>query len=125
MLDPGAHVTAIGAITPERAELAADVVAGAGTIVVDDVATARRLARELTDALGAGDAGWSRVRSLADAVGGGSTPRDGGGWSLFKAMGVGLADLALGATVLRAARDAGLGRPIPQPGRSRPRLRAT
>jgi ornithine cyclodeaminase len=90
-LAPGAHVNAVGAITPDRRELADDIAATAGTVVADDPDTARRLAVEL--------AGAAEIVSLA-AMAAGARRRP--GRSLFKAMGIGLADLAVTAAVLEA-----------------------
>jgi ornithine cyclodeaminase len=42
--------------------------------------------------------------------------------SLFKAMGMGISDLALGAELLKRARERGAGRAIPQPKKLKPRL---
>lgn len=114
---PGALVAAIGAITPERAELAPDLVARAGAAVVDSVSTARGLAAELPDDL--------ELVPLSAVVAGVTDPPrgsgDGGSVTLFKAMGIGLADVSLGAAVLD--RAVGRGRPIEQPERAAPRLR--
>lgn len=88
MLAPGAHVNAIGAITPERAELHADVVERAGIVATDSVSSARDLAAEL-----AGHA--DRVVSIGAVSG-----RGGADLTVFKAMGIGLADVALGCAIL-------------------------
>jgi ornithine cyclodeaminase len=42
--------------------------------------------------------------------------------SLFKAMGMGIADLALGVELVRRARERGVGRAISQPKKVKPRL---
>jgi ornithine cyclodeaminase len=44
--------------------------------------------------------------------------------SIFKAMGMGISDLALGAELVRRARERGLGRVLPQPKKVKPRLAA-
>jgi ornithine cyclodeaminase len=41
---------------------------------------------------------------------------------LFKAMGMGISDLALGVELLKRAREHGAGRAIPQPKKTKPRL---
>ncbi|HEX4905195.1 MAG TPA: hypothetical protein VFU93_07080 [Acidimicrobiales bacterium] len=83
----GAHVNAIGAITPERAELAPDLIDRA-FIATDSIESAR--------ALGAEVRGRDLV-ALSSLVGG---PRPEADVTVFKAMGIGLADLALGRAVL-------------------------
>lgn len=85
----GAHVNAVGAITPERAELTPDLIDRA-FIATDSIDSAR--------ALGAEVRGRDLV-ALSSLVGG---PRPDADVTVFKAMGIGLADLALGRAVLEA-----------------------
>lgn len=85
----GAHVNAIGAITPERAELAADLV-DRSFIATDSVESARKLGAEVRD---------RDLVALSSLVG---APRPDADVTVFKAMGIGLADLALGRAVLEA-----------------------
>jgi ornithine cyclodeaminase len=113
MVGDGAHINAIGAITPERRELDAALVARCAPVVADSPSAAARLAAELDGVAG--------VRSLADAVSG-RVPRSGAAPSLFKAMGIGVADVALGAEVYDKALAAGLGRPLPPRVSAIPRL---
>ena len=120
MVTVSAHVNAIGAITPERAEMAPDLVAVASMVVADDPDTARRLAsREL----GAVD----HVVALADVLTGARSTSDPGrepnaDLTVFKAMGLGVSDLVLGAEVLALAHAAGLGTALPSRERHAPRL---
>lgn len=111
-LDGPVHVNAVGAITPERRELAPSAVAAAAIVVSDSPAAARQLSCELDDV--------DEVVALAHVVAAGR-PRP-HGLTLFKAMGLGLADLAVGAAVLRCVVDRGGGRPIPPPTNSSPTL---
>ena len=101
----GAHVNAIGAITPERVEVAEDLVARADLVVVDDAAAARELSTEL--------AGHDPLVELSQLVSSDRWRPPGADLTLFKAMGTGSADLALGAFCLGAARQRGLGRALP------------
>ena len=110
MLAPGAHVNAIGAITPERVELAEDVASDAALVVSDSPDAAGRLSREL--------AGASTVWPLSAVVTGAAAAGDGS--TVFKAMGIGLADVALGSSVLAAAIVGGRGRPVPAPQKAVP-----
>jgi alanine dehydrogenase len=115
LLSEGAHVNAIGAITPERRELAPDVLRRTSTVVSDSVDAARRLATELADV--------ANIISLADVAAAGSEFDRGRDITVFKAMGVGLADIALAGVVIESAWAHGLGRPIPQPTKVTPRLK--
>jgi len=110
----GAHLNAIGAITPERRELAAGLVARCEPIVADSPAAARRLTTELAEI--------AELHALADVLAAPSQPARGAGPSLLKVMGIGLADVALGQAVLDRVLRAGAGRPIPKPRRVAPRL---
>ena len=85
----GAHVNAVGAITPERAELHGDLLDRA-VVVADSVASAEQLASEVR--------GRSMV-ALSSLIGGSRPDAD---VTVFKAMGIGLADIALGRAVLEA-----------------------
>jgi alanine dehydrogenase len=107
MLATGVHVNAIGAITPERAEVDADVVARCAVVAADDPDAARRLAREL--------AGDTAVTSLSTIVADGTGRPDGADVTLFRATGIGLADVALGAEVVRRAVASDAGRALPPP----------
>ena len=88
-VDRGAHVNAVGAITPERAELCADLLDRA-LVVADSVDQARNLAREVQG---------RNLRALSSLIGGSRPPSD---VTVFKAMGIGLADVALGRAVLES-----------------------
>lgn len=123
MLAPAAHVNAIGAITPERAELDQSVFERANRVVADDPGAGRRLSSEFRDRFGDHDEAWSRVEALADVVAAGRARSAADDLTIFKAMGMGLSDLSLGIPLLAAARSTGLGRSIPTPVRAAPRLR--
>lgn len=118
-LAAGAHVNAIGAITRERAELAQDVFPRCARIAVDVPEAARELSAELIEY-----DGWANVASIAELVAREARRPEGADLTLFKAMGSGVADLALGLEIVARARRAGAGRPIPPPERARVRLRS-
>lgn len=117
MLAPGTHVNAVGAITPERVELAPDVIERCGIAAVDDPAAARKLATEFRDLF----AVEGRVSALAKHVG---LPRPPDvDISIFKAMGMGISDLSLAVELHARAQGQGVGRPFTHPTRAAPRLR--
>src|SRR4051812_12367821 len=89
MVRSGAHVNAIGAITPERAELAPDLLARC-FLAPDSVESARALGAEVRD---------RDLVPLSSLLAGGRPAAD---VTLFKAMGIGLADVALGRAILEA-----------------------
>jgi alanine dehydrogenase len=124
MFARGAHINAIGAIVPSRAEVARDVLERCSRIVVDSVPQAQKLARELIDLFGTADhEGWQQVQSLAEIVAAreARSPKD--DVTLFKSLGMGISDLALGIELYRRARANGFGREFAHPQKVMPRLR--
>lgn len=124
MLSKGAHVNTIGAIVPSRAELAADVLARASKIVADSVPQARKLSRELIEFFGDVSAAWERVESLASVVEKRQPRSPADDLTVFKSLGMGISDLALGIEIYRRAVESGLGHPFPHPTKVAPRLSA-
>jgi ornithine cyclodeaminase len=120
MLAPGTHLNAVGAITPEREEFTQDVFARADAIAVDMVESVKSLSAEFRKHFGDGD--WSRVRPLSELVAAKWTRPNGADLTLFKAMGMGLSDLALGIEILERVRASGGGRAFPHPKPAQPRL---
>lgn len=124
MLARGAHLNAVGAITPERIEFEPDLLNRATVIGADSVEQVRKLSSEFRGAFGDDDARWERVSPLSRLV------ADGGGrpahadLTVFKAMGMGISDLSLGIALLRKANTVGLGAPLPRILRESPRLTA-
>jgi ornithine cyclodeaminase len=114
LVGPDAHVNALGAITSDRRELDDSVVVASRVVVSDSPDAALALSCELDCA--------AAVVPLSGVV---SAPAAGtrtAGVSVFKAMGLGLADIAIAAAVLAAVRVTGSGRPIPAPVRAAPTL---
>jgi alanine dehydrogenase len=107
MLADGAHVNAVGAISPERAELEPAVVRAARRVVADDVAAARDMApREFSYA----DA--PHVLSLAQVLAEGAGRPGQDALTVFKAVGSGVSDLAVAELVIGRASGCGAGRPL-------------
>lgn len=120
MLAKGAHFNAVGAITPEREEFTQDVFERVDLIAVDMVKSVKALSAEFRKRFGDGD--WSSVRPLSELVAAKSKRPNDADLTLFKAMGMGLSDLALGIEILKRVRETGGGRPIPHPKPAQPRL---
>jgi ornithine cyclodeaminase len=120
MLEKGAHLNAVGAIAPDREEFAQDVFARATLVAVDNLPGVRQLSREFMTRYA--PSGWDEVMPLSGLISSARkrTARD--DVSLFKAMGMGISDLALGMELLKRARERGAGRAIPQPKKTKPRL---
>jgi ornithine cyclodeaminase len=122
MVAHGAHINAVGAIVPSKTEIARDVLVRCNQIAVDSVPSAQKLARELMDYLGPYQANWQRVRSLAEIVSARLRRNPGDDITLFKSLGMGISDLALGVEVYHKAVQAGVGRRFPHPQKVAPRL---
>lgn len=97
---PEVHLNAMGAVLPANAELEADVARAADLVVVDNVENARRLSRELTEGRGPDLEG---VRELNQVLREGTGRPVGARLTMFKAMGMGLSDLAAAIVVAKAA----------------------
>ena len=123
MLERGAHLNAVGAIAPDREEFAQDVFDRATRVAVDNLPGVQQLSREFMTRCAS--RGWDEVLPLSKLVAQGQRRGDSDDISLFKAMGMGISDLALGAELVQRARERGVGRAIPQPKKTKPRLATT
>jgi len=120
MLERGAHLNAVGAIAPDREEFAQDVFARATIVAVDNLPGVQQLSREFMTRYAS--TGWDEVMPLSGLIASGRRRSGADDVSLFKAMGMGISDLALGAELLKRARARGAGRAIAQPRKTKPRL---
>jgi len=120
----GTHVNALGAITPERCEFDPKLLQRCGLVVADSVEQARALSREFREFYGDDETGWAAVQPLSAVAGKDVGHREDADVTLFKAMGVGIADVAIGLFVYQQALENRLGTPLSPPARSRPRLRS-
>ena len=123
MLERGTHLNAVGAIAPDREEFAQDVFDRASRVAVDNVPGVQQLSREFMTRYAS--RGWDEVLPLSKLIAQGQRRSDSDDISLFKAMGMGISDLALGVELVRRARERGVGRAIPQPKKTKPRLATT
>jgi ornithine cyclodeaminase len=118
----GSHINAMGAIVPARAEFAQDIFPRCAVIAADTVAGVRELSSEFRQRFGADASGWGAVQPIsqliADDV---RRPKD-ADLTLFKAIGMGIADLALGVEILARAEARGGAHRLPERVRIPPRL---
>jgi len=119
----GSHINAMGAIVPARAELAQDVFPRCDLIAVDTVGGVRELSAEFRQYFGADDAAWAHVLPIARVVAENIARPPRADLTLFKAMGVGLSDLALGIEILARAEKRGGAHRLPERVRVPPTLR--
>ncbi len=124
MLARGTHVNAVGAIVPARIEFAGDIFPRCAVVAVDNLATVQKLSQEFIKYYGANMAPWDQVVPICKIVGAGKSRPAGADLTLFKAMGMGLSDLAMGAEILERAIKRGMGYPLPKRERAQPRLQS-
>lgn len=116
MVSRGTHINAMGAITPERREVASNLIDRCAVVAVDSVDQARLLSSELKPLFDDPKA-TTPLCSLSDLVASGYTRPADADLTMFKSLGVGVADLALAEAVYEfsRARQLGVELPIPQP----------
>jgi len=122
MIAPRTHINAVGAITPEREEFFQDVFDRCSLIAVDSLPSTQKLSKEMITKFGGESSGWERVQPLSALLANGVHRGNSDDLTLFKAMGVGISDLSLGAALYQRALVEGIGRSIPQPKKIKPRL---
>lgn len=105
MVEPGVHVNAVGAIDRRRQEFEPSIVGRCAAVVTDSLAQVRSLSSELRTYCGEDEAAWSAIRSLGDVVAHGVGERRPEDVTMFKGMGSGIEDVALGIAVLERLRD--------------------
>jgi alanine dehydrogenase len=118
----GSHINAMGAIVPARSEFTQDIFPRCAVLAVDTVAGVRELSSEFRQRFGADDAAWEAVRPIAEIVAQGTTRPAGADLTLFKAIGMGLSDLALGIELLARVERRGGAHRLPDRVRIAPRL---
>ncbi len=110
----GAHVNAMGAITPERCEFDPELLARCAVVAVDNLPSAKRLASELR-AFYSDDESFRSVTPLSELVASQGGRPAGADLTLFKSLGMGISDLALATEIYRRAVESGTGSPLPIP----------
>jgi ornithine cyclodeaminase/alanine dehydrogenase-like protein (mu-crystallin family) len=120
----GTHINAVGAITLDRAEFDPALLDRCEVVSCDSVSQARALSRELGEHFGSNDAAWERARPLSWLVATAQSRPRHADLTLFKAMGIGLADVALGVACYERAGSEQLGRLLDAPRRVPPLLSA-
>jgi ornithine cyclodeaminase/alanine dehydrogenase-like protein (mu-crystallin family) len=113
-LEPGAHVNAAGANSPQRCEIDDTTIQRAAVVAVDNLEQAKIECGELITAVDRGVFRWRQAVELADVVGGKVSGRPSPeAITLFESQGLGIEDTAAAAYVLEQAKARGLGTPLP------------
>jgi alanine dehydrogenase len=112
-LTKGSHINAIGSNWPERRELDDKAIRRSGAIFVDSLEQAKQEAGDLIAPVGNGTLTWDRVRELGEVLAGKVEGREHlDEITLFKSLGIGLEDVAVGGWVYQKASEAKLGEPL-------------
>ena len=119
----GSHVNAMGAIVAARAEFAQDIFPRCGLIAVDSVDNVRELSAEFRQRYGAEKgAKWDAVLPISRVIAEDMKRPAGCDLTLFKAMGMGLSDLAMAIEILARIEKRGGAHKLPERLRVPPRL---
>lgn len=121
MISPGTHINAGGAIIPTNAEIDQGVFDRCDKIVCDNLAQVQKGSRELmeyADRVGS----WDAVIPICNLVKEQKPRPAGADITIYKFMGMGLADMASAVEIYKRAKAQGVGREVPHPHRSKPRL---
>ena len=121
LLAPGAHLNAVGAILPANAELLPDILERADAVVVDNLPNVKLASREFIDFYGAPSHSWDAVETLGSRIAAGRTRASTERLTVFKSVGMGLADLAVASRAFEAAKRHGRGTAIASPTPAVPR----
>jgi alanine dehydrogenase len=124
LLAQGAHMNAVGAIGPDREEFAQDVFNRVTCMAVDTLPAVQDLSKEFRTRFGAAGPAWDAVLPLSNVIADGVRRSAGDDITLFKAMGMGISDLALAVEIFRRATHSGRGHPFAHPQRAKPRIHA-
>lgn len=109
MLADGTHVNAAGAIVPSYAEFYPDLLSRCVHVTADSVASVRKMSSEFLKYYGDDDSSWSAVRPISAIAAKRRNEHVEDGLTLFKSVGMGLSDMALGIRVYHEALRRGAG----------------
>lgn len=111
-LKRGTHVNAAGGNMVLRRELDSEAVMRADRLVVDSIKQARQECGEFVPIFELGRRHWEEVTELKDVVARGSCRKNLEEITLFKSLGIGLEDVALGRFIYSRAKERNVGRPL-------------
>ena len=111
-LEPGTHVNLAGGNMVLRREADSETIVRADRIVVDSIDQARTECGEFVSVFELGRRHWEEVVELKDVVVAGSCRKSPEEITLFKSLGIGLEDVALGRLVYERAKERNIGRPL-------------
>jgi alanine dehydrogenase len=121
MLAKGAHINAGGAIIPSNKEIDTGVFKRCDKIICDNLAQVQKGSKELIDFVAAGGS-WDAIKPISELVKEQKPRPSGADITIYKFMGMGLADMASAVEVYQRAVAKKVGTDYPHPKRSQPKL---
>ena len=112
-LAPGSLVCAAGSNWLEKAELDVATFRRAGRVICDSIEACRIEAGDFVEPLEQGALRWEDCAELAQVVTGDVQRADGDQLTVFKSVGLALEDVAVGAFLLKRAKELQMGRTLP------------
>ncbi|MEK9684312.1 MAG: ornithine cyclodeaminase family protein [Rhodospirillaceae bacterium] len=123
MVFPGTHINAMGAIVPARVEFTEDIFSRCDLIAVDNQENIRNLSAEFRSYYGEDEERWSKLLTIGKVISQDLKRPPEADLTLFKAMGMGLSDLAVAIEVYSRISKEGVSHKVPERIKLPPRLR--
>lgn len=111
-LQPGQHINAAGGNLLLRRELDDKAVSRANCVVVDSIEQAKIEAGEFLGVIESGRLQWQDFVELRDVAAGRAGRKNPSDVTLFKSLGLGAEDVAIGKLVYERARERGIGKQL-------------
>ena len=122
MVAAGAHINAMGAIVPTRIEFFEDIFPRSDIVAVDSVQSVHDLSAEFRTHYKNDQDGWASIQPISKLIANQIKRDKSCDISLFKAMGMGISDLALAVEIYKRAQKNRLCETAPERIRTPPRL---
>lgn len=122
MVAAGTHINAMGAIVPTRIEFFEDIFSRSDIVAVDSFRGVRDLSSEFRKHYKEDQDGWDSIQPISKIIANQIQREKNCDISLFKAMGMGISDLALAVEIYKRAQKDGLCDTVPERIRTPPRL---
>lgn len=114
VIDEGTHLNVVGSNFLSKAEVDLTTLRRCSHVICDNVEQCKLEAGDLARGVAEGIRDWTSMNDIADVIvgraTGRATPDD---ITLFKSVGLAIEDIALAGAILKRARSAGIGRPLP------------
>jgi len=112
-LKPGTHINAVGSNFLKKTELDVTCFKRADLVCCDSRDQCRLEAGDFVASLEQGILAWEDIGELADIVTGELSRPDSRSITIFKSVGLGIEDVALGSLIVQRAREQGIGQQLP------------